>query len=285
MEHRLVFCRCRCGGEEFQVRLDRDEQVGLLTCRAGHHSLLLDSRDHWAEAIQDERPRFVRCKCAARHFRVGLDYKFREDGDIQTVDILLACSTCPRQQRELSFEIDYGPTIELLERPIDPIDKPWVKPRQTQITAYWRPCDAERFALHLSHALAAKVYRRDPEWRECDIGSIRFTKESTGDLYFSHTAQISLPNAQDPQKVAPLLRLSAPFRIAVSSGIALLYYIEYSKEIPVGPAFLKQAQEFLSFASEAELWLRKHYPSTRGKNTADHPEEFARIVELLPDKS
>jgi hypothetical protein len=29
-------CQCVCGADGFQMRLKRDEQVGLLTCAAGH---------------------------------------------------------------------------------------------------------------------------------------------------------------------------------------------------------------------------------------------------------
>jgi hypothetical protein len=49
-------CECACGVRQFHIRLFRDERVGLLTCKAGHHSLLLDSRDYWIDVLQDGRP-------------------------------------------------------------------------------------------------------------------------------------------------------------------------------------------------------------------------------------
>jgi hypothetical protein len=112
---------CSCGDQRFNVRLRRDEQVGLLTCsREGHHSLLLDSRDYWADVIQTARPRAARCRCGGRAFEVELEYEFREDSrSIRRVDVGLRCVACGDERVGAEFEIDYEPTENLLSEPLE----------------------------------------------------------------------------------------------------------------------------------------------------------------------
>ena len=142
MESRTATCQCICGAQQFRVRLEADEQVGLLTCSVGHHSLLLDSRDYWTDVLQEDRPKEISCRGGGKLFGVELVYDFRESGDVRSVDVLPKCSNCGRAHRGTSFEIDYSPTAELLSKPLDPIEQSWLKAKQRRITAYWQPADA-----------------------------------------------------------------------------------------------------------------------------------------------
>jgi hypothetical protein len=283
MESRTETCQCTCGVHQFGVRLERDEQVGLLTCSAGHHSLLLDSRDYWADILQEGRPKQIRCRCGGALFSVDLVYDFREDGDVRSVDVLLTCCECGRKQTGASFEIDYSPTAELISRPLDPIEQPWLKAKQCEITAYWQPGDAKRFASYLSELPGARIYRDSNGIEECGVDAVEFHPELRYDLYFTNMAEAPR-RVRDPQKSAPLLRLTSPFHIACPSGIALLYYIEYAEEILRGAEVMRQPQPFLSFALQAREWLQQNYSSKRGRNTADRPAEYERIVSLLRRK-
>src|SRR5271170_1099743 len=107
MEPRRITCQCSCGALQFCVRLDRYEQVGLLTCPAGHHSLLLDSRDYWADVLQEGRPEQIKCLCGESLLQVDLIYDFREDGGVRCVDVSLSCCVCGRKNNGTSFEINY----------------------------------------------------------------------------------------------------------------------------------------------------------------------------------
>src|SRR5277367_2208314 len=114
MDRDQVTCECACGTRQFHVRLFRDERVGLLTFKAGHHSLLLDSRDYWIDVLQDGRPKQSRCRCGGTVFRVDLVYEFRENGDVRSVEVSPICAECNRAQSPLLFEINYGPTTKLV---------------------------------------------------------------------------------------------------------------------------------------------------------------------------
>jgi hypothetical protein len=212
---------------------------------------------------------------------VALAYDFREDGDVRSVDVLLTCCHCGREKIATSFEIDYSPTAELISKPLDPIEQPWLKAKQCQITAYWQPADAERFASYLTGTLGALMYRAVDDMEECRIQSITFHPELEYDLYFTNIPAAVPIRSRDPQRAAPLLRLASPFRIACPGGFALLHYVEYAEEILWDSEVRRQPQLFLSFAAQARQWLNQNYSSERGRNTADHPMEYQRIISLL----
>ena len=79
----------------FQLRVDKNEQVGLATCTAGHDSLLLDSRDYWAEVIQDGRPPITKCRCKSNRFLLSLHYQFRAEGDVASVEVVYGAQPIP----------------------------------------------------------------------------------------------------------------------------------------------------------------------------------------------
>ena len=281
MGSRTVACECFCGAQQFRIRLNPIEQVGLLTCSVGHHSLLLDSRDYWADVLQEGRPREIHCRCGGALFRVALGYDFRDDGDVYAVNVAPTCCGCGRERTGARFEIDYSPTAELVSKPLDPIPQPWVRAKRCEITAYWQPSDAERFAQYLSGVQSVRIYRDLNGIEECGIEAVEFYPELNRALYFTNMSPPAL-RMRDPQNAEPLLRLGSPFHIASPSGIALLHYINYAEEILKGTEVLHQPSPFMSFAREARAWLNVNYSAMRGKNTADNPTEYERIVSILP---
>jgi hypothetical protein len=275
---------CACGEKKFEIRMRSAEQVALLTCASGHHSLLLDSRDYWMDVIQEGRPKRKVCSCGNQFFRVGLVYAFRETGDVRTIDIHLRCSTCSRDLPQRQWEFKYGPTDELVTRPLDPIENPWLRPKRVQITAYWRPPDAERFVRFLVQDLAARVFVRAnfTEFVLTTFEETEFQPELKRDLYFTYLPDFIPPNLREPHKAAPILRVSSPFHIGwftqsfaqVEQNLAHLHYIEYAEEVLVSMRRVKQPPEFIAFAQAAREWLAANFISSRGKNTADNPQEY-----------
>jgi hypothetical protein len=263
------------------MRLKSAEQVGLLTCSAGHHSLLLDSRDYWADILQGGRPRQIKCKCGGKLFAIMLFYEFRDTGDVRSVEVFSACHACAQSHSRALFEIKYSPTEELVSHPLDPIEQPWLQPKRREITAYWKPNDAERFARHLVTALGARVFQRLPksEITPCKIDDLEFDPELKPTLYFTNLPDLAPPPIRDPQQVAPFLKLYGPFHIVIAypDDIALLHYVQYSNEVVREGKIVKQPEEFLAFAHSAVEWLRQEYPPTRGRYSADNPQEYKRI--------
>jgi hypothetical protein len=270
------------------MRLRRDEQIGLVTCIEGHHSLLADSRDYWADITQGKKPKQSKCKCGSLFFDVHLAYEFRENGDVRSIEVLPACCNCARPQPPMLLEIKYSPTDQLVSMPLDAIDQPWLHAKRKEITCYWQPSDAQDFALHLVQSLKARVFctRSTGKIEECEIQDVPFLPELKSDLYFTNDPDLpSFFAHREPHRVAPFLRLFGPFHILLSfpDDVALLHYIEYSEEIPCGADICKQPPSFLNFALQAKKWLGQNYVSSRGKDTADNPAEYARIWGVLID--
>lgn len=282
-------CKCACGAQDFRLRLKTDEQVGLLTCSVGHHSLLLDSREYWADVLQDGRPPQGRCRCGSVLFRVALEYEFRGTGDVRSVGIKPTCSGCGREQRMMVIDLKYSPTEELIAKPLDPIEARWLQPKRHQITSLWQPADAERFARYLVETLGARVFSKAAaiEFTESSIENVRFFPELKRDLLFTNMPSVTVPSEREPHNRGPFLRVSAPYYMHYSQqsferkSAHFLHYIQYSKEILVEGNIEKQAASFLIFGRQACDWLNQNFVSSRGRNTADNLEEYLRAKPFL----
>lgn len=110
--------RCSCGSDVFRVRANATQQVGLATCERDHHALLLDSRDVWAEVIQEGRPKAVKCRCKADTFRLSFDYE-RDEERVRGAAVHATCTACGTERTVYSIEVDYEPTDELVDRPLN----------------------------------------------------------------------------------------------------------------------------------------------------------------------
>ena len=65
------------GEDEFQVRLLKDDGVGLLTTKSDNNYLILDSLDYWYDLIQNEYPKKKKCTCKNEWFKVQFEYIIR----------------------------------------------------------------------------------------------------------------------------------------------------------------------------------------------------------------
>ena len=62
------------GEDKFQIRLIKDEGVGLFTTTLEKNYLILDSIDFWYDLIQKKYPSKTKCKCKNEWFFVRFDY-------------------------------------------------------------------------------------------------------------------------------------------------------------------------------------------------------------------
>ncbi len=255
----------------------------MLTCIEGHHSLLLDSRDTWSETLRSGRRKQKRCRCGETFFHVALHHVFREDGDVRSIDVIPICRACGAEQAHKTFEIDYSPATGLIDMPLDPIGRPWLKAKSHQATAYWQTADARRFAAFLMDTLGARACGacKPNELREVRLADVQFEPELQGDLYFTNIAQIAPSGMRDPHTTSPFLRLSRPIHMSWPTGILLLHYIEFADEVLHDATLHSQPSEFTKFAKLAHDWLRQNLLSARGSHTADNSAEYARVAPFL----
>lgn len=278
----LMTLACACGRASFRARIDANEQVGLLTCEAGHSSLLLDSADHWGDVIQDGRPPEKKCRCGSKLWSVSLAYDLREDRKtVRGVHVTLTCVACHVARAPVVFEIDYEPTDALVDTPLSPCAEPWLVAKRVVITALWTPRDLEAFVSHAAKQAGASVYVAG--WREAptrwDGGSLaaRVDLARVFDVFMTNVDVTFPEDTRDCWKALPVVHVGSPIVMNYTTGTGHLHYIETAEEVFEGARVVAQPAQFLAYARALGAWLRESFSSARGKNTADNPEEYQRL--------
>jgi hypothetical protein len=263
------------------VRIDRDQQVGLLTCSSDHHAFLLDSSAYWDDVIQDSKPREKRCKCGGRAFEVDLEYELREDGDIRTITVELGCVGCQKRSLAATLEIDYSPTDTLMSRPLEPCEEPWLVPKRTEITALWVPQDLEDLVCHLGESESVRCYyaafAEQPRLTAPAALVTTIADKPIFQLYFA-TREIEFPvNLNDCWKRLPVIHVPSPTRMRYETKEALFYYVHWADQFIVDRRIVPQEPELLALADRLGAWLRAHFTSARGKRAFDNHAERERL--------
>lgn len=274
--------RCRCGSSTFGARIRRDEGVGLLTCESGHHSLLLDSRDYWGEAIQAGRPREAICRCGSRAFTVSVAYESREASpDVRAVDVTAICAKCRTPRQLLRVDIKYSPTTVLVERPLDPIDDPWLKARWIQFTGFWTDADHRAVVEHVADEqngvllLGPPTGPAQPVSPSAVLQAVR-DRRSYALWIAPGVVEVPMPST-DCWKWLPIVQMSAPYQMHLPEGVGHLQYVQFAEEILRDGRVVPQPEEFVRFARDLIAWMRTRFVSGRGPNALDSAEEFARL--------
>lgn len=263
------------------MRVDREEQVALLTCSKEHHSFLLDSSDHWDDVVQDGKPREKRCRCGSREYDVELGYELRDDGDVRTVALELHCASCGRQVTATTFEIDYAPTDALLSQPLEPCEEPWLIAKRTEVTGLWVREDLQVLVRYLAESENALCYyagfKERPSLATLPAINAAVAKQQVFHLYFSKR-EIEFPaNLNDCWKRLPVIHASSPTNMIYKTGPALLYYVRWADQFIVDRRIVPQEPELLTLADRLLTWLRAHFSSARGKRAFDNRAEYERL--------
>ena len=273
--------RCPCGVAEFRLRVDAVEGIGLATCTRGHSLLMLDSRDHWLDAIQERKPRELKCRCGHRSFALEFKYAL-EDGGVRSVKPIARCTACAARIETMSVDIDYEPTALLLERPLDPIDDPWSKPRRRSLTALWRREDALDFVRYAAKEAGASAWLEVFQMPPRRVDQVELERAVTSEhgylaAAFS-TSHVDVgASLRDAWKTGPFVQLSSPTRIHYETGVGSMYYVEWAEEVLRNGAIERQSDEFSRLAARIEAFLRERFVSTRGRDACDAPSEYARL--------
>lgn len=277
---------CHCGDKTFTLRLNVLEEVGVLTCSQGHHSLLLDSRDYWGEIIQNGKPRIHQCRCKSKTFSVALYYIFRTDsGDVSQINVLTTCTNCGAERNAMVVNIDFGPIELLMDRPLDPCEHPWLKGRQIKISALWEQKDLELFVnwvMGLDGVRAYLVTMDNAHPALCDKNELQ-TKLRDSPLWDLYLCLDGTPFPEQSfvrWKDMPVIHIWGPQIMVNKTGeSATMYFMEYAKEVIQEDVAVTQPRKFLEFTKSITGWLRKTFISERGKWAFDNATEYARFRE------
>ncbi len=285
------------GANEFQVRLLKDDGVGLLTTKNEENYLILDSLDYWYDLIQNEYPKKKKCSCKNEWFNVAFNYIPRQGtDDIREIRIITTCTECNKISKPVSIDIDYSPTEELIINPITFCEKPNIKYKFQELTSYWSGDNLKDFLNFIFHDLNLKVYcwySQHPENKR-RFEKVTFEKAMQiitvnhrylnfyfSDIELDTTKYIKLNDENGVYlkegiwRRDEIIQLTAPF---VIMGYGLLYYINFCNQFLDKGKVKDKSQKFETITIELKKWLIEKFIIKRGKNCFDGQEAYDKFM-------
>lgn len=285
------------GASEFQVRLLKDEGVGLLTTKNSKNYLILDSIEYWYDLIQNEYPKKKKCSCKNEWFFVKFNYIPRQGtDDIREIRILTTCSNCNKISTPISIDIDYSPTIQLLENPITFCEKPNIKYKFKELTSYWSGDNLSDFLKFIFLDLELTVYCWffvHPENKR-RFEKISFEKAmqiitvnhrylnfffSASELdtksYIELTDDKGVYLKEGIWRKDEIIQLSSPTAIL---GYGLLYCITFCNQYLTKGIVTDKSEQFEKITSQLQVWLKSKFITKRGTNCYDGQEAYDKSM-------
>lgn len=285
------------GANEFQVRLLKDDGVGLLTTKNEENYLILDSLDYWYDLIQNEYPKKKKCSCKNEWFNVAFNYIPRQGtDDIREIRIITTCTECNKISKPVSIDIDYSPTLELIVNPITFCEKPNIKYNFQELTSYWSGDNLKDFLNFIFHDLNLKVYcwySQHPENKRrfekvtiekaMQIITVnhRYLNFYFSDIELDTTKYIKLNDENGVYlkegiwRRDEIIQLTAPF---VIMGYGLLYYINFCTQYLDKGNVKDKSEKFEITTIELKKWLKAKFITKRGKNSFDGQEAYDKLM-------
>ncbi|MBF4467023.1 hypothetical protein [Flavobacterium sp. LC2016-12] len=285
------------GLNEFQVRLLKNEGVGLLTTKKEENYLILDSIDYWYDLIQSEYPKKKKCSCKSEWFYVAFHYIPRVGTeDFREVRIITTCILCNKISKAISIDIDYSPTKQLIENPITFCSEPKIRYKFQELTSYWSGDNLKDLLDYIFNDLNLNVYcwfSQHPENKR------RFEKVSFEkaiqiitvnhrylNFYFSEneletSSYIKLIDANgiylkdEIWRRNELIQLTAPY---VMMGYGLLYYINFCNQYLEKGNVKDKSSQFETITTQLKNWLKEKFVTKRGENCFDGQEAYDKLI-------
>jgi hypothetical protein len=290
-----------CNREQFEASVLKDEGVGVIKClQCGRDYLLLDSADYWFDVIQQRPyPRPIRCGCKGTAFQLRIDYEFRDDGDVRSVEVWSTCTACGKSRMQSDAEIDYSPTKRLVDEPLTFCKNPKVHYDLRELSLYAKRADIAEVARFLGKDAGcqfAAALRLNGEWsvRQLDFNEAEQTiLKETGPsccylwIYaFPHPIKISANAVGTARKEAvfwkrqEIIRISSPINMqfdSINAVPSLLYYIRFSNESVKNERVVAKSKRFLGLTARLIEWLHTEFVTWRGSNCFDNEQEHLRV--------
>lgn len=285
------------GEDEFQVRLLKDDGVGLLTTKNEDNYLILDSLDYWYDLIQNEYPKKKKCTCKNEWFKVQFEYIIRlNTDDFRKIQIITTCTNCNKTAKPVAIDIDYSPTNHLFSNPLIYCDKPNLKYKFSELTSYWSGDNLKDFLSFIFNDLNLKVYC----WFFKHPDNYRFFEKVSLDkaiqiitanhrylnFYFAKE-EININDIkkleddkgvyinQDLWRKNEIIELSSPF---VIGGYGLLYYIHFCNQFLDKGVVKDKSKTFEKDTLKLKNWLNEKFITKRGTNCFDGEEAYNKFI-------
>ena len=283
--------------DQFQLRLNKSEGLGLLTTRTGQNFLILDSEDYWFDFILDKYPAKYKCECKNEWFRVNFRYIYREFyNDIQFVKLNVECTYCLKHTEPLIIEIQYSPTQHLISQPIKYCANPKLKTKTECLSLYWNKTDLLNFLYYCNEKLNLKISVWFWNGQKRILSEIIPNKNSVYTDYaeleqyleiYIHSHEIKIKDFIEYQndevgvimhehlwRKHDIFNIQAPFHSIGLAGENGGYTMNYSLSFIQNGTVIVKPIVYAHYVDSIIIYLSRHYHSRRGKNCFDHEGLF-----------
>jgi len=285
----MLYLKCSCKNNVFKIRLDRIEQIALLTCsKCSKNYFLLDSGDYWLDIIQERIPRLIKCKCKNDSFKIELDYKFRIDSrDIQNIFVCTKCFKCDKQKKISDWEINYGPTNNLLKNPIIYVINPNLKYNLLTKSCYWTDGDLIKFLRFLGTETNIYFYcelwgGKGAHYTKIDLKDLAniIKKNNNYKIICSLNKLKNVGKNTIDWRKNEILVIDSPIIMVLDKEkgklVCIYYSSNYIKNFLTGQ-IQEKSNKFKQLIDEIEVWFKSNYINWRGKNCFDNKKEHLRL--------
>jgi hypothetical protein len=304
----------KCQGARFELRVLKDEAVAsarCLKCTADY--LLLDSKDYWFDVIQQGGyPRITRCSCNNQSFHLRIDYNFRDDGDVDYIEVHSICAACGKTKRQLDLKIDYCGTQNLFKRPLVACKNPKILYDLKHLSLLVELQDMANIADYLALETKCKFacwLRSQNNWNKTELGveGIKGVIERDKYLYiYAMPMRISIAEYQvntlkkenafwkrsEVIRIGPKTHVCtyksarSPSNICYCSDppthsryteVGLSFYIDFSNEFVRGEKIISKSECFRNTTAGLLSMLKDEFVCWRGRHCFDNPDVNVRI--------
>lgn len=278
---------------EFQFRFLRNEAVGLLTTKNEEHYLILDSLDYWFDVIQNEYPKRKICACSHDFFFIQFEYIFRQNSEsVREIKITTTCSDCNKKSKPIFIDIDYAPTNNLIENPIEFCEKPNIKYKYSELTSYWNKDDLDSFLSIVFNELKLNAYcwyfKLPENVRVFEQLTMEELSKKDGRFLnvFLTKDQLDIEKMvkffddkgvyliRDSWRKYEMISLS----IISMYEIGPLYYINFCNQYIDKGLVVDKSKEFETITNQLMDWLNKTFITKRGTKCYDGKEAFDKFI-------
>ena len=280
------------GGEtEFQLRLNRDEGIGLITTKTGEHYLLLDSADYWYDVIQDSYPRAKKCSCKNEWFTLQIKYYYREHyDDVKHIEVLSTCTKCAKTLIALDMDIKYSPTDCLVDSPLVYCKNPKIKYKTREMNGYWTETEflsIVQYCHKLEFFIYCWYFDKQTNKRMFKTVSIEelAKKDSFLHIYLSQneldiseiietTNELGIYLKENLWRKNELIDLNS-----LNMNGNELYFIHYATQfIDNSGEVQDKSKQFNAKVTQLEQYLKENFINKRGKNCFDGELGYAKYL-------
>lgn len=302
----------KCQQANFEVRFMKDDGIASAKCaKCGSDYLLLDSGDYWFDVIQKGYPRCSRCSCKNTVFELQINYNYRNDGEIDYIEVWTTCSSCNKTKRQMSVEIDYGGTEHLFDQPLVFCKNPKILYDLKDLSFFANESDLARIVEHLHSIERCRFVccvRAKDRWEVKEmagsavqelLGEQRRTGLGTSPYFYIYAMpkKLKVPRGDLDLKAEDvfwkrheLIRVRSPSYVDGGNGAwssmssspipgcdILSFHINFSTEFVKKDEPSSKSKAFAELCARFLKWLQQEFVSWRGPQSFDNPEVHVRI--------